>query len=84
MFRKALYLGVAVGLCLGVAGMVAGCVGETGKGQGESCSSDGDCGGIGTVCQPVNGRGGNYCCPSPLVRPDGTFSSPNTSCQPTK
>ena len=77
MVRKALYLGVAVGFCL-----VAGCVGETGKGQGESCSSDGDCGGIGTVCQPVGGRSGDFCCPSPLKLPDGTFASKESNCQP--
>jgi hypothetical protein len=83
MFRKMNYLGVAVGLSL-VGAMVVGCVGETGKHQGEGCSSDSDCGGIGTVCQPVQGRSGDFCCPSPLVLPDGTFSSKETNCQPVK
>jgi hypothetical protein len=79
MFRKVSSLVVAVGL---IGGMVAGCTGETGKGQGESCSSDSDCGGIGTQCQPVAGRTGDFCCPTPLVLPDGTFSSKETNCQP--
>ena len=80
MFRKVTVLVFAVGL-LGC--MVAGCAGETGKGEGEGCSSDSDCGGMGLVCQPVSGHGSsNYCCPSPLKRPDGSFSSGQSNCQP--
>ena len=77
MFRKVTVLVIAVGL-LGIA--VAGCAGETGKGEGEGCSSDSDCGGMGLVCQPVNG--GSYCCPSPLRRPDNSYVSSKSTCQP--
>lgn len=65
------------------AGVLVGCAGETGRGEGDSCSPGNDCGGQ-LQCQDVAGRNGTFCCPAPLQLPDGSFSSKETNCQPTK
>lgn len=65
------------------AGVLVGCAGEGGPGEGDSCSPGQDCGGQ-LQCQDVHGRGGTYCCPAPLQLEDGSFTSNQTNCQPTK
>jgi hypothetical protein len=86
MVRK--MAGVMVAAMLVAAGVLAGCAGETGKGEGDSCSGN-DCGGQ-LQCQSVNGRGGDFCCPAPLETPVGScpqapcFTSKETNCQPTQ
>jgi hypothetical protein len=77
MFRKMAFVVMAV-----VASVAVGCAGETGKGEGESCSSATDCAGQ-LQCQPVYGRNGQYCCPQPLQLASGQFTSSQTNCQPT-
>jgi len=74
--------GVMVAAMLVAAGVLAGCAGETGKGEGDSCSGN-DCGGQ-LQCQSVNGRGGDFCCPAPLRTEDGQFTSKESNCQPTQ
>ena len=69
-----------------VAGLLValvGCVGnEFGTGEGNSCSNADECKSE-LLCQPVTGRTGDFCCPSPLMRPDGQFTSSQSNCQPT-
>ena len=77
------FWGMTVAAILVSAGVLAGCAGETGKGEGDSCSAGNDCGGQ-LQCQSVAGRNGDYCCPAPLTTPDGQFTSKETNCQPTK
>ncbi len=79
MFRK--IAGVMVAAVL-VGTAVAGCAGETGKSEGDSCSSNNDCEGQ-LFCEYVNGRGGTFCCPAPLQLPSGQFTSSKQNCQPT-
>jgi len=74
--------GVMVAAMLAAAGVLAGCAGETGKGEGDSCSGN-DCGGQ-LQCQSVPGRNGDFCCPAPLKTQDGQFTSSQTNCQPTQ
>ena len=64
------------------ASVLAGCAGETGKGEGDSCNGN-ECGGQ-LVCQPVTGHNGNFCCPMPLKTPDNKFTSDQSNCQPTQ
>jgi hypothetical protein len=59
MFRKMVCVVLAAVTC----GLIA-CVGPNGKGEGESCSSPDDCGSD-LTCQPVTGRSGDFCCPTP-------------------
>lgn len=75
--------GVMVSAMLVAAGVLAGCAGETGKGEGDGCSGNSDCGGQ-LICQSVAGRGGDFCCPTPLKTPDNHFTSTETNCQPTQ
>ena len=70
MFRKVVLFGMG---CV-LTGLVA-CAGPIGKGQGDNCSSQDDCSSD-LTCQPVSGRSGDFCCPTP---PD-TSSSDN--CKP--
>jgi hypothetical protein len=82
MVRK--MTGVMVAAMLVAAGVLAGCAGDSGKGEGDGCSPNGDpCGGQ-LLCQSVGGRGGDFCCPAPLKTEDGQFTSTNTNCQPTQ
>lgn len=80
---------VMVAATLVAAGVLAGCAGETGRGEGDSCSPGNDCGGN-LQCQDVKGRNGTFCCPAPLTLPPGScnqapcFSSKDTNCQPTQ
>jgi hypothetical protein len=74
--------GVMVAAMLVAASVLAGCAGETGKGEGDSCSGN-DCGGQ-LQCESVPGRGGDFCCPAPLKTEDGHFTSTQTNCQPTQ
>jgi hypothetical protein len=69
MFRKLVSFGMACGLL----GLLA-CAGPLGKGQGDSCSSQDDCS-ADLTCQPVNGRSGDFCCPTPRSQ------SSNGNCQ---
>jgi hypothetical protein len=70
MFRKMVFFGMACGL----VGLVA-CAGPIGKGQGDSCSSQDECGSD-LTCQPIGGRSGDYCCPTPAT------ASTNGNCKP--
>jgi hypothetical protein len=58
MFRK-----IAFGVMAAVATAcsLAGCAG---KGEGDGCSGADDCS-ADLTCQPVPGRTGDYCCPTP-------------------
>jgi hypothetical protein len=86
MVRK--MAGVMVAAMLVTAGVLAGCAGETGKGEGDGCSGN-ECAGQ-LQCQPVHGRSGDFCCPAPLTLPTGScgqaqcFTSDQTNCQPTQ
>jgi hypothetical protein len=83
MFRK--MASVVVGASL-VAGLwlSSGCAGnETGTSEGGGCTTADQCD-TELICQPVTGRGGDFCCPAPLVYPGtGAFVSSQTNCQPT-
>jgi hypothetical protein len=72
MFRKTVFVVLACGFAAAIA---VGCAGPMGKGEGDSCSSADDCS-SNLTCQPIIGRSGDFCCPTP----------PNTSkegnCQP--
>jgi hypothetical protein len=61
MFRR-----IAFGVTVAVAGLgvLAGC----GKGEGDSCTGN-DCS-TDLTCQPVAGRTGDYCCPTPADNSD--------------
>ena len=75
--------GVMVAAMLVAAGVLAGCAGETGQGEGDSCSGGNDCGGQ-LLCQSVPGHNGTFCCPTPLTTQDGTPTSNQSNCRPTK
>jgi hypothetical protein len=47
--------------CVAATCVVAGC---EGKAEGDSCGSQNDCR-PDLTCQPITGRTGDYCCPSP-------------------
>ncbi len=72
MLRKMTIMMVAAGF---VGALAAGCAGQTGKDEGESCSRDEDCNNQ-LFCQPVQGRTGDFCCPAP---PESSNSS---NCHP--
>jgi hypothetical protein len=76
MFRKTAFVLIACGLA---AVLSAACAGPTGKGEGDSCTSNDDCS-SNLTCQPVDGRQGDFCCPTPAdassqsncqAKPDG-------------
>ena len=80
MFRK--MASVVVGASV-LAVLCGGCAGnQTGTSEGGGCSSTDECDST-LICQPVTGRNGDYCCPTPLVYPGGGFVSGQTNCQPT-
>ena len=83
MVAKRRAAGGMVAAMLVLAGVLAGCAGETGRGEGDSCSPGNDCGGQ-LQCQSVQGHSGTYCCPSPLQLEDGSYTSSQSNCQPTK
>ncbi len=60
MVCKATMLVTAVALTAGLFG----CAGPMGKGEGEQCATQDDCS-TDLTCQPVSGRQGDYCCPTP-------------------
>lgn len=80
MFRKMAIVVVGASLLAIVCG---GCAGnQTGTSEGGGCSSDDQCDSS-LFCQPVTGRTGDFCCPTPLVLASGQFTSSQTNCQPT-
>jgi hypothetical protein len=79
MVRKMATLMVGASLLVGLLGACAG--NQTGTGEGGGCSSDDACD-TDLWCQPVTGRNGDFCCPTPLVLPSGQFSSGQANCQP--
>ncbi len=62
MFRKTAFVFIACGLVS--AALSAACAGPMGKGEGDSCTSADDCS-SNLTCQPVTGRQGDFCCPTP-------------------
>ena len=77
MVGKTAFLVVALGLAAGLFN----CAGPTGKGMGESCSSQDDCS-TDLTCQPVYGRQGDFCCPTPADAGDTSSSSNGANCVP--
>jgi hypothetical protein len=76
MLAKTAFGSVAWGIV--AAGLLA-CAGPIGgKGEGESCAAADDCGSD-LTCQPVEGRGGDFCCPTVGV---GAPPSKEANCQP--
>jgi hypothetical protein len=63
-------------ITLGLAGVVVAC--EGGK-AGDKCSTNNDCN-TSLICQPVEGRDSDYCCPS--EGPEQTGANVPTNCQP--
>jgi hypothetical protein len=72
MFRKTVFVTLACGF---VAVIAVGCAGPMGKGDGDSCSGADDCS-SNLTCQPILGRQGDYCCPTPPQ------TSKESNCQP--
>lgn len=63
---------------LGAVALVA-CAGPVGgKGEGEACNTEDECGGN-LTCQPVVGRNADYCCPT---QGPGAPASKEANCQP--
>jgi hypothetical protein len=52
------------------------------SGQGDSCSTDNDCG-ANLTCQPVHGRDQNFCCPTPAEASDYQNCHPVQGATPT-
>ena len=64
--------GRSVCVIAAVASMVIACSGGDGNSnEGGSCSKADDCGGN-LTCQPITGRTGDYCCPTPASSSDQT------------
>jgi len=61
MFRKTAFVLIACGLA---AVLSTACAGPTGKGEGDSCTTNDDCS-SNLICQPIPGRNSDYCCPTP-------------------
>jgi hypothetical protein len=51
-------------VCAVTAALSAACAGPLGKGEGDSCSGADDCS-SNLTCQHIQGRDGDYCCPTP-------------------
>jgi hypothetical protein len=68
MFRKIAFSVMAAVAAVGVLG---GC----GKAEGDSCSGN-DCS-TDLTCQPVTGRTGDYCCPTPADQRDKSTCHPD-------
>jgi hypothetical protein len=64
---------VACGIVTAVS--LLACAGPIGKGEGDSCSTADDCSSD-LTCQYVQGRTGDFCCPTPAI------SSKEANCQP--
>jgi hypothetical protein len=62
MLAKKALLAWAIGI--GAAVALLACAGPVGKGEGDSCSTADDCS-SNLTCQPIDGRSGDYCCPTP-------------------
>ena len=56
--------------------LMAACSG----GQGDTCSTDSDCG-ANLMCQPIKGRTKNYCCPTPAESSDYSNCHADTSAE---
>jgi hypothetical protein len=71
MFGKTL-CGLAV-----VASLLVACgpAASLNSNEGGSCTQTEDCGGD-LICQPITGRKGDFCCPTPST------SSSHSNCQP--
>ena len=72
MLAKKALLAWAVGI--GTAVALLACAGPVGKGEGDSCATNDDCA-SNLICQPITGRGADYCCPAP------PSSSKESNCQ---
>jgi hypothetical protein len=72
MLAKTAFVVVASGVAVVMA---VACAGPIGKGEGDSCSSADDCS-SNLTCQPIYGRQGDFCCPTP---PDAGSAA---NCQP--
>ena len=75
MLAKKALLAWACGIGMAVA--LLACAGPVGKGEGDSCSTADDCS-SNLTCQPINGRNGDFCCPTPAS------TSKEGNCQATK
>lgn len=68
--------GRLMGAMVVVAMAMAGCASSVGdQNEGGSCAKESDCGGN-LICQPITGRSGDFCCPTP---PE---SSSHANCHP--
>ncbi len=70
MFGKTIFSVAVVGSLLVGCGPSA----SMNHNEGGACSVNDDCGGA-LICQPVEGRQGDYCCPTPA------YSSSHANCQ---
>ena len=61
MLRKTGLILLTCGL---LGALASACEANTGKSEGDSCSSLDDCS-AGLYCQPVTGHQGDFCCPTP-------------------
>jgi hypothetical protein len=71
MFGKMIFAVAVVGALV----VACGPADSLNHNEGGSCAQDGDCGGL-LVCQPIEGRQGDFCCPTPAC------SSGKENCQP--
>ncbi len=72
---KTIGVGLSFALALSFGAIVA--CGPSGLSEGDSCGGSGDDCGSNLTCQPVAGRKGDFCCPTPQQ------SSNYTNCHPT-
>jgi hypothetical protein len=72
MFRKIILAGIAIGSLVVACGPSA----NADANEGGSCTQQGDCGGD-LTCQPIHGRVGDFCCPTPAQ------TSSHANCQST-
>jgi hypothetical protein len=70
MFRKLLPL-----FALTAAYSIA-CAGPLGKGEGDECTGD-QCS-SNLICQPIEGRSVDYCCPAPPTSSNAATCHPGT------
>jgi hypothetical protein len=61
-FATAIFVGITIVACSGS--------------QGDECTTDSDCK-SNLTCQPVEGRGKNYCCPTPATMSDFASCHPD-------
>jgi hypothetical protein len=74
MFAKTAFVGLAGGVAVAMA---VACAGPIGKGEGDSCSSADDCS-SNLTCQPITGRQGDYCCPTPATAGNAANCQPGS------